>query len=133
MSSIDAKFNGSIFRKSHPILIAQSRQLAELLPVRLAYDADGYNVGQTLARRTDGLFAKYDNGGSSGLDTAACFLMEDHPVEDFDPAATGTCIAKAIFAGYVYQDMLLDFDSAAKADVGGRTIIDATGINVLKF
>ena len=136
MSSIDLKYSGSIFRKNFPIILACSPALALLLPVRLIYNSDGYAAGQVLARNsTSGYYAKYDSGGSSGLDTAKAILFEDHPVGDFDgtSTATSTTIARGIFAGVVFESKLTDLDADAKTDLGGKSIIDASGVTTLKF
>lgn len=133
MANIDARFNGEIFRKDHPMIIAQNRQLASILPVRLAYNASGYVAGRVLGRNTtSGYFENYDGGASSGLDTASCVLFESHDVTEFQ-SATGTVIARGIFRGDVYKDLLLGLDAGAETDLNSRTIVDATGINILSF
>lgn len=136
MGAIGASFSGNVFSKDFPMIIATNRASAVMLPVRLRYDSDGYVAGQTLARNTvDGWFEKYDGGGSSGLDVAKCFLFESHPVADFDAEnATGSTMAVGIFGGCtLYYDKLVDLDSNGVTDVGGRVIIDATGVELLKF
>lgn len=136
MASIGASFNGSVFSKDFPMVIATNRASAVLLPVRLRYDSDGYVAGDTLARNTtDGWYDKYDGGGSSGLDVAKCFLFESHPVADFDAEnATGSTMAVGIFGGCtLYYSKLGGVDSGAVTDVGGKVIIDATGVELLKF
>lgn len=135
MSNVDAKFKGEIFRKDHTMIIAQNRHLASLLPVRLAYNASGYQAGRVLARNTvSGLYEEYASGGSSGLSTAACVLFEDHAAAEMD-ATTGTVLARGIFHGDVFKDKLLGLDSTAEGQLGygAKTIVDATGINVLRF
>ncbi len=101
MAAIGASFNGSVFSKDFPIVIATNRSSAVLLPVQLRYVAGGYVAGQTLARNTtDGYFQKYASSGGSGTDTARCFLFESHGEEDFDLAtALGTTMAVGIFGG----------------------------------
>ncbi len=136
MAAIGANFNGSVFSRNFPIVIATNRASAVLLPIRLAYDSDGYPVGQVLARNTtSGYYSKYDSGGSSGTDTAAAILFEQHPAEDFSPeSATGSTMAVGIFGGCtVYKDRLTDWDSDAKTDLKAVEIIDATGVTTIKF
>lgn len=136
MAAIGANFNPNIFHKDNPIIIATNRASAILNPVRLRYNASGYPAGTVLARNTtDGLFERYDDGASSGLNTASCILFEGHPVEDFDgTGATGSCMAAGIFGGCtVFEDKLLGLDANAKTDLGAKTIIDATGVKTLKF
>lgn len=133
MSNVDARFRSEIFRKDHPMIIAQNRQLASILAVRLAYNASGYVAGQVLARNsTSGMYENYDDGASSGLDTAACILFEGHEVAEFE-GSTGSVAARGIFRGDVYKDKLVGLDSNGETDLKARTIIDATGINVLSF
>lgn len=133
MSSLDAKFDGEIFRKDHPIILSGNRVLASILPVRLAYDSDGYLAGTVIARNTtSGLYQKYDNGGSSGLDTAAAILFGDKAESDF--ASTGDSqAARGIFGGEVFQSKLTGLDAGAITDLGARSITDASGTQVLKF
>lgn len=136
MSSIDLKYSGSIFRKNFPIILACSPALALLLPVRLVYNSAGYVAGEVLARNTtSGLYQKYVDGAASGTGTASAVLFEDHPVGDFDgtSAATSTTIARGIFAGVVFQSKLTGLDAAAITDLGGKSIIDASGVTTLKF
>lgn len=136
MGSIDVNFNGEIFRYDQPLVIATNRASAVLLGVRLRYDSDGYLAGTVLARNTtDGYFQAYDSGGSSGTDTAACILFENHPVEDFDStASTGSTVAVGIFGGCaVYKDRLTGFDSDALTDLGGREITGANGETLVLF
>lgn len=133
MSFLDAKVNNQIFRADHPIILAQNRQMAILNPVRLAYDADGYPAGQVIARNTTSTFyEKYDDGASSGLDTAAAILLEPHPASDF--ASSGdTTLGVGCFGGQVFKDKLTDLDANAITDLAAKTIIDASGIEILKF
>jgi len=132
MSNLDAKVKTQIFRKDFPIILATNRHLATILGVRLVYDADGYLAGTVLARRTDGLYAAYDDGGSSGLDTARGILFEDVAPEEF-VATTGTAVARSIFGGEVFKDKLIGLDANGETDLGARTIIDASSVSILKF
>lgn len=131
--NIDPRFNGQIFRKSHPMIIAQNRQLASLLPVTLAYNASGYQAGQVLARNTtSGQYQPYVASGPSGTGTAAAILFEGVDVTEF-VATSGTVFAAGIFGGEVFKDKLISLDAGAISNLGAKTIIDATGVNVLKF
>ncbi len=134
--NLDAKVKGEIFRKDHPIILATNRHLATLLPVRLVYDAGGYEAGRVVARLTSGpntgLYGKYNNSGGSGLDTAAAILFAEVDAADF-PSATGSAVARGIFGGEVFKDKLVGLDTAAETDLGARTIIDASGTQILKF
>jgi len=60
------------------------------------------------------------------------YLHEDVDVTEF-LSTTGTSFARGIFGGEVFKDKLHDLDSTAISDLGAKTIVDATGINVLKF
>lgn len=127
---LDAKFDGEIFRKDHPIILAANRHLASLRPVRLAYvDANGYDAGTVLARNTvNGYYYAYDDNGSSGLDTAACVLFEDAT-----PASGSTMLARAVFGGEVFYTKLTGIDTNGITDLGGRLITDAFENQILKF
>lgn len=136
MGNVGASFSGQVARWDMPIIIATNRNSAVMLPVRLRYDADGYLAGQTLARNTtDGWYEKYASGGSSGTDVARAVLFENHPVEDFDAeTAQGSTMGVAIFGGCtVFKDKLVDWDSDALTDVGGKEITDASGVTLIKF
>lgn len=133
---MDANFNGQIFRKDFPMVIATNRAQAILLAVRLRYDADGYVAGQTLARNTtDGRFQKYVDGAASGTGTAACVLFESVEAEKFDGTTTqGSTTAVGIFGGCtLYKDKLIGWDAAAATDLGAKDIIDASGVTLVKF
>lgn len=131
--NVDPRFNGQIFRKSHPMIIAQNRRLASILPVTLAFNASGYTAGTVLARNTtSGQYQNYANGGASGTGTASCVLFEDVDVSEF-VATSGTVFGRGIFGGEVFKDKLIGLDSNAITNLNARTIVDSTGINVLKF
>lgn len=133
MGLLDASFSGQIFRKDHKPIIAQNRLLASILPVRLAYSVNDYIAGTVLARNTtSGNYQPYVSGGASGTGTAACVLFEGHGVNEF--ASSGdTTAARGVFGGEVFKDNLIGLDSGAITNLGAKTIIDATGINVLKY
>lgn len=126
---LDARTSGEIFRADHPIILALNRHLATILPVRLAYVSGGYVAGQVLARNTvTGYFQKYDSGGASGTDTARAVLFESA-----DPVSGDTMLARGIFGGWVFESKLIDLDNDAKTDLKATSIIDASGVTVLKF
>lgn len=135
MASTDAKFNSEIFRKDHPIILAARRDLASIKPVRLDNISAKYDAGQVLVRDPgDSLFKKYSTASGSGDTT--CILFEDVEVEEFvdgETGVTGSAIARAIFGGEVFEDKLTDLDDSAKTELGGKTIVDATGVNIFKF
>lgn len=131
--NLDAKVNNQLRRNDFAIIIALNRHLATLLPVRLTNDTTDIKAGTVLGRITaSGLYKRYNDSNSDGSEVAACVLMDDALQEDY-PSATGTCLSRGIFTGEVFQDKLVGFDAAAKVDLGGRTIIDASGVNILKF
>lgn len=130
--NIDAKVNNEIKRNDFAIIIALNRHLADLQPVRLKNVGAAYQAGLVLGRITaSGLYAAYNDSNSDGTQVAAAVLMEDVALED--QTASGNPVARGIFAGYVFQDKLTGLDAAAKVDLGARTIIDASGVNILKF
>lgn len=133
MASTDVSFNGEIFRHDRSLIISTNRQLASLLGVRLAYDANGYEAGRVLGRNTStGLYEKYDDGGSNGVDTARCVLLEKKDVTDF--ASTGDSqAAVAVFGGEVYKDNLVGLDSNGETDLGAKTLVLPGSVTILKF
>lgn len=134
MSGLHApQFQSEVFRKNHKMIIAQNRHLATIGPVRLVHSSTGYLAGQVLARDpADGLFKNYDDAGASGVATASCVLLEDVDSTEMS-GSTGTAVARAVFGGELYEDKLVGLDANAKTDLKARTIVDALGINVLKF
>lgn len=133
MSALNPGFLSEVFRNDNPIIIAQNRQLATIQAVALAYNASGYVAGRVVARNTVSTnYENYSNSGSSGLDTAAGVLFESVDVSEF-PSTTGTVLARVIFGGEVFKSKLTGLDTAAETDLGARTIIDVTGVSVLKF
>lgn len=136
MGKIDISFNGSVFRKDFPMVIATNRASAVLLPIRMRYAAAGYVAGTVLAQNSvDNLFEAYNDAGSSGLNTAKCILFESLNASDFDStASTGSTTAVGIFGGCtVYKDKLVGYDAAALVDLAGREITDATGVTTILF
>lgn len=136
MGAVGGNFNSEIFRKNYPIIIATNRHTAVMLPVRLAYHADGYEAGQILAQNsTSKKYVKYNPSGASGEDTAKAVLFESKASEDFDStAATGSTMAVAIFGGCtLYKDKLADYDADALTDLKARLIEDASGTSLFIF
>lgn len=128
-SSLDAAVSTEIFRKNHPVILACNRHQAHMVPVRLAYVAGGYKPGQVIAcNSVDGTYAKYDDGASSGLDTAVGIL--NHEAE---PASGDTEAAVMIAGGKVFEAKLIGLDANGKTDLKSRTITDATGVAILSF
>lgn len=137
--NLDAKVNNQIKRNDFAIIIAVNRQLATILPVRLEQTASDRLAGLVLGRVTaTGFYTEYNDSNSDGSEVAAAILFEDVLVEDISSAspsgsASGTAIARGVFGGEVFQDKLTGLDAAAKVDLGARTIIDASGVSILKF
>lgn len=126
LPSIDTE----VFRKDHRLILARNRQLASLVPIVLEYDAAGYYAGQTIARNTTSeLWTKYVAAGSSGTDTAVGILFQD--VLDMPASTVGG--GDLIVRGEVYQDNCLDLDADAITDLGGRSVVSATGSTILIF
>lgn len=137
--NLDAKVNNQIKRNDFAIILACNRHLATLLPVRLVRTGTDYSAGLVLGRVTaTGFYKNYDDSASDGSQVAAGVLFEDVLLEDRSDSspslgASGTAVARCIFGGEVFQDKLTGLDAAAKVDLGARTIIDASGVNILKF
>lgn len=132
MTNLDAQFNGSIFRRSFPQIIATNVHLATLLGVRLAFDSGGYAAGVCLARRTDGLFVKYTNGGASGTGTAVAFLYAPVDVSDF-PSTTGTVLERGVFTGELVDSLLTGNDATADGQLSARRFTGSDGITIYSF
>lgn len=129
---LNAKVNNEIVRRDFPIILALNKHLATVLPVVLKHDSeDGYVAGQVLVRNTStGYFEKYS--AASGTYDAAAILMDNVYAEEFS-GTTGLCVSRGIFGGEVFKAKLTDLDSGAITDLGAKTIIDATGVEILKF
>jgi hypothetical protein len=133
MSDLDAKFDGSIFRKDHRIILSGNRVLASILGIRVAYNSSDLLAGTVLARNTtSGLYQPYVLSGASGTGTAACVLFEDKLNSDFASSADNL-VARGIFGGEVFQAKLIGLDSGAISDLKARQIVDAAGDQILKF
>jgi hypothetical protein len=141
VSNVSPRYNGSIFRRDYPMVIAAMRQNAIMLPVNLRYNASGYAPGTVLARNTtDGLYDPYTNGGASGTGTAVCILFEQHDTDDFSSTSTaasgsGNTLGVGIFGGGVmlYTAALTGLDSGAKTSLKTTDVTDATGVQMIKF
>lgn len=129
-TAIDANVNTNLFRKDWPIVIAMRPDLAQISPVRLVYRAEGYIAGQVLGTTTTpGLFDKWSQ--VSGTGAATCVLFESINVAD-EPA-TGGGLARALFAGYVYTNLLIDYNSQARTGLVARDRIDASLFGITQF
>lgn len=130
--NFDAKVNNEITRNDYAIIIALNRHLATLLPVRLKNSATDIKAGTVLGRVTaTGFYAAYNDAASDGTQVAKCILMDDVKAEEFP--ASGTAVGRGIFSGYVFKDKLTGLDSNGETDLGAKTIVDASGVNILKF
>jgi hypothetical protein len=131
-SSIDALVNQSAFAKDYPMVLACDRQLAVLLPVRLAYKASvsgGYSAGTVIARNTTSLqYEPYVAGGASGTGTAKGVLF--FPVA---PASGDSDMGIMIAKGVVYEAKLVGSTSGSIADLGARSVTDASAVALLMF
>lgn len=127
-NGLDSTFNGQIFRKDHPMVLATNRQLATIFGIRLEYNANGYPAGQVLSKDTsDGLFKKYSL--ASGTYPAQCILFENID----GPASSGTALARGIFGGLVFTGILTDYSAQAKADLSAKDLSASDGVGVTKF
>lgn len=126
---LDANFNSEIFRKDHPMIIAANRHLASIKAARLEYLADGYAAGQVIARdQSDGLFKKFSAVSGGSFDTVSV-LFEDIRAN----SATGDVLARAVVGGEVYEGKLLDLNASARTEMGAKSVVDASGTEILKF
>lgn len=142
MSNSDAQFRSEVLRYDDAQIIATKRELALFLGVRLAYDSAGYKAGDVLSKNsTSGLFQKYDPDGASGTDAAKAVLEKAVAATEFDDtthSVANSVLTHAIFGGVVFYAKLndtdgSDLDSNGVTDLGGRRIVDVTGVELLKF
>lgn len=132
-TGIDAEVNNSIFRKDFPIVIAKRRDLAQISPVRLAYDAAGYLAGQCIARVTStGIFGKWSAVSGSSVDTK-CVLLDNVLSYEENSALTGGALSRAVFSGYVYKGVLGDYVAGSSLGSAAVEQTDASGVTVVKF
>jgi len=128
--NLDAEINNQIFRKDYPQIIAKNRHLASLAGVRLLAVGNDYIAGQVLAKNTvSGYFQAYQNGGASGLGTAACVLMESIA----DLGLSTTLVGRGIFSGELFQGNLIGLDANAITNLGARSYTASDGVQILKF
>jgi YD repeat-containing protein len=129
-SGLDFTTSQQVFRKDRRMVLAMNRHQAAIIGVRLAYDAAGYLAGQTMARNSvSGLYQKYAPAGSSGIDTAVGILFNDV----LDMPASQTDLGQLIVKGQVFEANCLTLDSAAKVDLGARSVIDGSGVTIMMF
>lgn len=130
--ALDFFTSQEVFRKNHPMILANNRQLATIIGVRVAYDASGYLAGTVLARNSvSGYYQAYSDIGASGIDTAVGILFHDIPVEDFN-GLTSTA-AQMITKGNVFETKLIGLDANGKTDLKSRSIVDGFGNTILMF
>lgn len=126
------KYDPSIFRHDAELIIARNMQRASIVGINLGYDSGGYVAGQTLAFNTTSLlYQKYVNGGSSGLGSALCFLLDNPPSDN--TTASGNCQLRGLFAGEVFKAALTGLDSTAETSLGGHEYVDFTGVTIFTF
>ena len=135
--NFDANVNNQLTRNDFAIIIALNRHLADIQPVRLVYTGSDYKAGTVLGRVTaSGYYKPYNDANSDGTQVAKGILFEDVLVDDFlaqGPSLTGLAMARCLFAGYVFKDKLTGLDTAGETDLSAKTIIDASGVSILKF
>jgi len=130
MSGLDFVTSGQVFRKDNRMIIAMNRHHATIIGARVQYDAAGYTAGQVMARNSvSGLHTKYVTAGSSGTDVAVGVLFQDV----LDMPAGATDLGQVIVKGEVFEDLCIDLDSAAKVDLGARSVINGSGTTILMF
>lgn len=139
MASQDAKFNGSIFRKDNPLILAARRDQAVFMGVRVVYNAAGYLPGQIIVRKSsDGLFYKFSAASGGSYDSA--MVLFDQATNDDQLAAgeglggvSGATLLRGLAKALVYTNNLLDYDANSKAALGAKDIVDAGGVAITKF
>jgi hypothetical protein len=128
--ALDAFTSQEVFRKDHRMILAMNRHQASIVPVRLAYNANGYLAGTVLGRNSVSThYEAYDDAHASGADTAVGILFNDV----LDMPASGTGIGQMIIQGQVFEAALVGLDANAKTDLKSRSVIDGTGTTILIF
>lgn len=139
-TGVDAFTSGNIFTPNYKSVIAIKRELAVLLPVRLAPNSlsQDYQAGTILAQYSSGagalqnFFVNYVQSASSGQGTPVCILNE-FTVNQLTNVAPSTPLSVGIFSGIVFQTLLPNYDSTVPAALGGKNITDASGVVLLHF
>jgi Bacteriophage lambda head decoration protein D len=133
MANLDGFFSPQIFRKDYPQIIATNVHLATFLGVRLAYNANGYLVGQCLALNSStGLFQNYVSSGPNGTGTAVGFLAYAVDVSEFQ-STTGTVVQAAVFTGELNNSVLTGNDATADTQLQARRFQGSLGVSIYKF
>lgn len=132
MASLDASTSGEVFRKNHPVIIANDRHLATIVGVRVANNSVRVAAGTVLGRNNvSGFYQPYSDIGASGIDTAVGILLDDIETEDFN-SQTST-VGRLIVKGNVYENNLTGLDAAAKTDLHARSVIDGSNDTIMMF
>jgi len=135
---LNANFTAEVTRFDDPNIIAMERQKASFLGVQLAYHASGYVAGEVLARNTvTGLYQKYSDSGSSGLNDAVAVLARKCAASEFTNTDThslaNSVLTQAIIAGTVFYSKLTGIDTNGVTDLRGKIVIGADGVSLLRF
>lgn len=135
---LNADFQSEVTRYDEPNVIAMDRQKALKLGIRLTYDSGGYKAGTVLARNTvTGLYAKYSDAASSGLNDAVAVLERGVAATEFANTTThsvaNSVLTYGIFGGVVFYDKLTGIDANGVTDLRGKVMIGADGVNLLRF
>ena len=128
----DARYDQTFRKDFGPQIIAKNRHLASIGPVRLASSASGFAAGTVLAKNNvSGYFDAYNDGGSSGLNTAVCVLLDAVPTtESLSPLKP---LSRAVFRGELFYDNLTGIDANGVTDLAGRAYTDSLGNKILSF
>lgn len=139
-TGVDAFTSGNVYTPNFKSVIATKRELAVLLPVRLApntLSAD-YQAGTVLAQYNSSAgslqnyYVNYVNSAGSAQGTAVCILNEFCSNQALTSAAS-TPLSVAVFSGILWKNLLVGLDSNAISNLGGKSITDATGNILFKF
>ena len=139
MGTMDAKFNGQIFRKDNPIILAMKRELAAFIGARIVYDANGYLPGQALVRKqSDGLFYKWAAASGGAYDSPCilfdtCTQYDQFADGDGLAGASGASLVRGIIEGIVYTNNIVGADSTFLTALHATAVVDAGGVALTKF
>lgn len=140
MSNLDAKFQGQIFRKDNPIILACRRDQAVILGVRVAYDSSGFLPGQCIVRKpSDGLFYKWSAASGGSFDSPMVLFDQ---CTDSDQLAnnngvttgvSGSTLLRGLAKALVYTGNLVDGDAGFKTALKSVDVVDSGGVAITRF
>lgn len=141
----DANFQGSIFRKDNPVVLAMRRDQAVLVAARLVYDGFDYLPGQCLVRNktgpSSGLFQRWSTASGGSYDSP-CILFDQAtvPAQQANQTPIGTTggtsgatLVRVLTKAIVWTTQLTDYDANFTTQLKSTDFVDAAGNQFTKF